>query len=92
MPVMAYSPIEQGRLPAKGALGEIARRLGVGHLEVALAWVLAQPGVIAIPKASRIEHVEANRRALDLQLTAEDLAALDRIFPPPTRRQPLAML
>ncbi len=92
MPAMAYSPIEQGRLPAKGALGEIARRLGVGHLEVALAWVLAQPGVIAIPKASRIEHVEANRRALDLQLTAEDLAALDRTFPAPTRKQPLAML
>jgi diketogulonate reductase-like aldo/keto reductase len=92
MPVMAYSPIEQARLPAKGALAEIARRQGVGPLEVALAWVLAQPGVIAIPKAASLPHVEANRRALDLALTKDDLAALDRTFPPPTRKQPLAML
>ncbi len=92
MPVMAYSPIEQARLPAKGALADIAKRLGVGHLDVALAWVLAQPGVIAIPKAARVEHVEANRHALDLELTRDDMAALDRTFPPPTKKQPLAML
>ncbi len=92
MPVMAYSPIEQGRLPTAGVLGEIGRRHGRGPFQVALAWVLAQPGVVAIPKAARPEHVEANAKALDLELTAEDLAAIDREFPPPRRKTPLAML
>jgi diketogulonate reductase-like aldo/keto reductase len=92
MPVMAYSPIEQGRLPTAGVLGEIGRRHGRGPFQVALAWVLAQPGVVAIPKAVRPEHVEANANALDLELTAEDLAAIDREFPPPRRKTPLAML
>jgi diketogulonate reductase-like aldo/keto reductase len=92
VPVMAYSPIEQGRLPAGGALGEIGQRHGCGPFQVALAWVLAQPGVVAIPKAARPEHVEANAKALDLALTLEDLAALDREFPPPRRKTPLAML
>ena len=89
---MAYSPIEQGRLPPDGALGEIGRARGCGALEVALAWVLAQPGVLAIPKAARPEHLEANARALDLALSADELAALDRAFPPPGGKQPLAML
>ncbi len=92
MPVMAYSPVEQGRLPTGGALGEIARRREHTPFQVALAWMLAQDGVIAIPKASRIAHVDANARALELTLTADELAAIDRQFPPPTRKQPLAML
>jgi diketogulonate reductase-like aldo/keto reductase len=92
MPVMAYSPIEQGRLPTGGVLGAIARRHGCSAFQVALAWVLAQPGVLAIPKAVRLEHVTANAAALDLQLAREDLAAIDRAFPPPTRKRPLAML
>ncbi|MEK0082737.1 aldo/keto reductase [Benzoatithermus flavus] len=92
VPVMAYSPIEQARLPTDGILAEIGRCHGRSAFQVALAWVLSRPGVIAIPKASRIEHVTANRAALDLVLRPEDLAALDRAFPPPTRKQPLAML
>lgn len=92
VPVMAYSPIEQGRLPAGGALDAIGKRHGVDRFAVALAWVLRQPGVIAIPKAVRPEHVDANRKAADLVLTAEDLAEIDRAFPPPRRKQPLAML
>jgi diketogulonate reductase-like aldo/keto reductase len=92
MPVMAYSPIEQGRLATGGVLGEIGRRHACGPFQVALAWVLAQAGVVAIPKAVRPEHVEANAKALDLELTAEDLAAIDREFPPPGRKTPLAML
>jgi diketogulonate reductase-like aldo/keto reductase len=92
VPAMAYSPIEQGRLPTAGVLGEIGRRHGRGPFQVALAWVLAQPGVVAIPKAARPEHVDANAKALDLELTAEDLAAIDREFPPPRRKTPLAML
>ena len=92
VPVMAYSPIEQGRLPAGGALDIIGKRHGVDRFTVALAWVLRQPEVIAIPKAVRPEHVDANRKAADLVLTAEDLAEIDRAFPPPRRKQPLAML
>lgn len=92
LPVMAYSPIEQGRLPVRGALAEVARRHGRDPFQVALAWVLAQPGVIAIPKASGLAHLEANAAALDLALGPEDLADLDAAFPPPARKTPLAML
>ncbi|MCB2054807.1 MAG: aldo/keto reductase [Geminicoccaceae bacterium] len=92
MPLMAYSPIEQGRLPPGDVLDEIGRRHGCDRFAVALAWLLRHPDVIAIPKAVRREHVEANRRAADLTLEPADLEAIDRAFPPPARKQPLAML
>jgi diketogulonate reductase-like aldo/keto reductase len=92
LPLMAYSPIEQGRLPKGGALDEVAARHGVDRFAVALAWLLAQPGVIAIPKATELAHVDANRKAADIVLTSEDHAALDEAFPPPTRKRPLDML
>jgi diketogulonate reductase-like aldo/keto reductase len=92
MPLMAYSPVEQGRLPRGGALDAIARKHGVGPFQVALAWLLRQPGVIAIPKAGRAEHVRDNHRALALDLDAEDLARIDAAFPPPARKRPLEML
>lgn len=92
VPVMAYSPIEQGRLPQQGALAEVARRHDATPFQVALAWVLREPGVVAIPKASRIEHVEANRHALDLRLSDDDLEALDTEFAPPRSKQPLDVL
>ena len=89
---MAYSPIGQGRLPNSPALSAIAKRHGVTPFSVALAWVLRDPTVIAIPKAGDLEHLEANRAALDLQLTREDLEAIDAEFPPPSRKTRLAML
>ena len=89
---MAYSPIEQGRLPQSGPLGEVARRHGATVFQVALAWLLRRPDMIVIPKAATLAHVEANRAALDLRLDADDLVALDRAFAPPKRRAPLAML
>ena len=92
IPLMAYSPIEQGRLRTAGVLAEIGRELGCSPHQVGLAWVLAQPGVLAIPKASRIEHVEANAAALDITLSAEHLARIDREFPPPKAKRSLAML
>jgi diketogulonate reductase-like aldo/keto reductase len=92
VPVMAYSPIEQGRLPASTELDQVARRHGVDRFTIALAWVLHHPGVIAIPKAGSLAHLEANRRAADLRLDGEDLALLDRAFPPPRRKRPLEML
>ena len=92
MPVMAYSPIEQGRLPTGGVLGTFARAHGCTAFQIALAWVLAQPGVIAIPKSARVEHVEANAKALEVALAPEELAAIDREFPPPMAKRSLAML
>lgn len=92
MPVMAYSPLEQGRLAGHRALKPIAEKHGVSDLTVALAWVLRRDGVIAIPKAARAEHVRENAAALDLGLDAADLAALDSAFPPPTTRRPLEIL
>jgi diketogulonate reductase-like aldo/keto reductase len=93
LPVMAYSPIEQGRLLRHpGLLAVAARYPGVTPAQVALAWVLRQDGVCAIPRASKPAHVRENRAALDIRLTSQDLADLDRAFPPPTHKQPLAML
>ena len=92
MPVMAYSPVDHARLPRHSPLDEIARARGVSVCQVALAWVLSQPGVCAIPKAARIEHVRENRAALDLQLSAEEHAAIDAHFKPPRKKRPLEML
>jgi diketogulonate reductase-like aldo/keto reductase len=92
VPVMAYSPIEQGRLLTKRALVAIAKRRGAAPAQVALAWLLRQPGIIVIPKAGRAEHVRENRAALDLVLSPADLAELDAAFPPPQGPAALEML
>jgi diketogulonate reductase-like aldo/keto reductase len=92
IPVMAYTPIEQGRILGNPALLEVAQRLGATPAQVALAWVLRQDGVVTIPKASTIAHVRENRNALELKLDAEALAALDTAFPPPRKARPLEML
>lgn len=92
LPLMAYSPIEQGRLADYPEVEDVAERHGVTAAQVALAWVLRQQGVIAIPKASRPEHVKLNRAALDLKLTQEDLDELDDAFIPPSGPEPLEMI
>jgi diketogulonate reductase-like aldo/keto reductase len=92
IPIMAYSPIEQRRLLGHPALKRVAARHNAKPAQVALAWLLRQDGVVAIPKAANVVHVRANRDALALRLTAQDLAALDRAFPAPTEATPLAML
>jgi diketogulonate reductase-like aldo/keto reductase len=90
--IMAYSPLEQGRMLNNRILREVAARHGATAAQVALAWLLRQEGMIVIPKATKLDHVRENRAAADLRLTEEDLAALDRAFPPPTSRTPLGML
>jgi diketogulonate reductase-like aldo/keto reductase len=90
--IMAYSPLGQGSILKSKLLAEIATRLAVTPSAVALAWVLRQPGVIAIPKATNPDHVRANMAAQDLDLTPSDLAALDAAFPPPTRASSLEVL
>jgi diketogulonate reductase-like aldo/keto reductase len=92
LPLMAYSPIEQGRLAEYPEVQDIADKHGVMPAQVALAWVLRQQGVIAIPKASSTEHVRENHAALNLQLTADDLEELDSAFPPPTGPESLEMI
>jgi diketogulonate reductase-like aldo/keto reductase len=90
--IMAYSPIEQGRMLGHKALAEVGARHGATPAQVALAWLQRQEGIIVIPKASRQEHVRENLGALDLKLTEEDLADLDRAFPPPKGRTSLGTL
>jgi diketogulonate reductase-like aldo/keto reductase len=92
IPFMAYSPVEQGRLPERGALRDLAARHGASIAQIALAWTLRDPGAIAIPKAGTPAHVRDNRAAMDLRLTPEDVALLDGQFPPPSRKKPLEML
>jgi diketogulonate reductase-like aldo/keto reductase len=87
--IMAYSPIERGRLANDATLKAIARRLDATPAQVALAWVLQQQGVVAIPKAAHVEHVREDRGALEIQLSSEDMSELDDAFPPPTRKMPL---
>jgi len=91
MPLMAYCPIDRGRLSGDAVLRTVAERHGATASQAALAWVMQQPGVMAIPKAVRETHLRENLAAASLALTAEDLQAIDRRFPPPRARQPLAM-
>jgi diketogulonate reductase-like aldo/keto reductase len=90
--IMAYTPLGSGRMLGNQALAEIARRHGATPAQIALAWLLREGDTIVIPKASRPEHVRENRGALDVVLTEEDLAALDRAFPPPRGKTALGML
>jgi len=91
LPTMAYSPIDQGTLAAHDGLTAIGRPHDLTAAQVALAWVLRAGDVIAIPKAARELHLRDNLAAADAVLTPDDLAAIDRLFAPPKRRQPLAM-
>jgi diketogulonate reductase-like aldo/keto reductase len=92
IPVMAYSPVEQGRILDHKALKSVSQHLGATPAQVALAWVLRQDGVVAIPKAGTVAHVRENRKALDLEMDAQALAELDKPFPPPKQARALDML
>ena len=91
MPLMAYCPLGGGDLVNHPALSPLARKHGVSAAAIALAFLLSKPGVMAIPKTAKIARVADLARARDVALDADDLAALDRAFPPPRRKQPLAM-
>ncbi|MFK8252624.1 aldo/keto reductase [Ancylobacter terrae] len=92
MPLMAYSPVEQGRLKQAGALAEIAAKHGAKPYQVALAWTMRDGATIAIPKASKPAHMRENAGAGAVKLDAEDFARLDAAFPGPTRKRSLEML
>lgn len=90
--LMAYSPVEQARLLRNRALIEFTRRHGMSPAQAALAWLLAKDDVIPIPKASRREHVQDNAGALEIELSREQLAELDKAFAAPAGPAPLEML
>ena len=92
VPIMAYSPVEQGRLADHRALEKLAKARGVTSAQIALAFSLVRDDVISIPKATNPAHVRDNRAALELRLSAADLAELDRAFPAPRQPTPLEML
>jgi diketogulonate reductase-like aldo/keto reductase len=93
IPIMAYSPVgHNGKLLRNAVLKKIAQSHDATPAQIALAWVLRQPDVIAIPKASNEKHVRENARSIDIELTKEDFAELDREFPPPKSKKQLPML
>lgn len=92
MPMMAYSPLGRGGLLEHPLIVDIANRHDASPAQVALAAVLRHDGVIAIPKASSVEHVEANADALEIQFDVEDVERLDHAFPPPTHETPLDII
>lgn len=97
IPIMAYSPVghksaEQKRMLGKAEIKAVASRYGASPAQVALAWLMRQPEMVAIPKAVKPEHIRENRAAHDLELTDRDLEELDQAFPPPSRKIPLETL
>ncbi len=91
MPLMAYCPLDQGDLATDATLCGVAERSGVTASQVALAWSMAQPGVMVIPKAVREEHLRENFAAADWVLGAADRTEIEARFPAPRRKLPLAM-
>ena len=87
--IMAYSPLDQGRLVVKPALREVASRHGVSPYQTAIAWTMRHEGVTSIPKSARREHIRDNVAASQILLDEDDLAALDRAYPVPKRDMPL---
>ena len=88
IPILACSPLEHGGLVADPALQRVAQRHGATPAQVGLAWLVGQPQVSAIARATSLDHVRENRGALDLHLTPEDYAELDRSSPPHIQLRP----
>lgn len=92
LPIMAYSPLDEGRLVRHPQVVKLAKAYQATPAQLALAFVLSRPGVIAIPKTGSLDRVHENRDAIEVHLTAQDLQALDAAFPAPKRKTPLAMI
>jgi len=93
MPIMAYSPLGQGgRLLRSRALAQVAERHNATPAQIALAWSLRDGNTISIPKTANAERLRENTGALNIQLSAEDLAVIDAAHKPPARKHALEML
>ena len=90
--VMAYTPIEQGRIFGNAALREVAKRHGATPAQIALAWAVREPGVMAIPRSGSPDHTRENAASAGIQLSSQDLLDIDRAFPPPKKARPLEMI
>lgn len=91
MPVIAYSPIGEGNLVENKLIKEIAQKHQATSVQIALAWTIRNEGLIAIPKAGSVAHVKENYESLSIKLTLQDLELLDKLFPPPDKKIPLAL-
>jgi diketogulonate reductase-like aldo/keto reductase len=92
MPLMAYSPIDQGTLAGDDTLAQIGRERSLTAAQVALAWVVSRPGVAAIPKASSASHLQENLAAASVHLSDDELLRIDKRFAPPKKKTPLSMI
>jgi len=92
VPVMAYTPLEPAVGPVASVFDDIAARHNASAAQIALAWLLAQPGVISIPKASSVDHVRENAAAVEIKLTDEDVTELNQSFPAPDSPVPMELI
>lgn len=92
VPVMAYSPMEEGQLALEKRLAAVARKSDLTAAQLALAWLFSHNDVIVIPKTSSPSRLQENLRALHHKSNPDQFAELDRLFPPPSRRRPLEMI
>lgn len=76
IPLTAYAPLAQGRAAHDEALQKIGTKHGVSAAQIAIAWLLDQPGVIAIPKAQKESSQRSNLEALKIKLDDEDRAEI----------------
>lgn len=92
LPIMAYSPIEQGRLLENKKLKALAGEIGVSAAQLSIAWSIRKNDIITIPKASNLEHVSQNIDAWTMKLESAVLDELDKLFEPPVRKKGLDIL
>ena len=92
LPIMAYSPIEQGRLLENKKLKALASEIGVSAAQLSIAWSIRKNDIITIPKASNLEHVGQNIDAWTIKLESAILDELDKLFEPPVRKKGLDVL
>ena len=92
LPIMAYSPIEQGRLLENKKLKALASDIGVSAAQLSIAWSIRKNDIITIPKASNLEHVGQNIDAWTIKLESAILDELDKLFEPPVRKKGLDIL
>lgn len=97
MPIMAYSPLGQGKalmkkLAKHTAIQEIAEKHKVRPLQMALAWTIRTDNVLAIPKGTREEHIIENAEASTIKLSLDDMKQINRVFPEPTEKMPLDII
>ena len=92
LPIMAYSPLEQGRLLKDQRLEDISKEAGMSVAELSIAWTMRSQDVVSIPKASSLKHVEQNINAWNVSLPNSILSALDKAFEPPMSKKGLDVL